>query len=98
VKAVIQSGGGAVTVTDLEILAAIPEMARATGVFAEPAAAAPWAGLKQMVLKQQVVRDDLVVCIVSGSGLKDINNTRTAVGEPQLIEPSLKAVRACLPL
>ena len=47
VKAVIQSGGESVTVSDQEILAAIPEMARATGVFAEPAAAAPWAGLKQ---------------------------------------------------
>ncbi|HEY5776361.1 MAG TPA: threonine synthase [Xanthomonadales bacterium] len=98
VKAVIESGGEAVTVTDHEILAAIPEMAHVTGVFAEPAAAAPWAGLKQMVLKKQVDRDALVVCIVSGSGLKDISNTRTSVGDPLLIEPSLTALRECLPL
>jgi len=98
VKAVIESGGEAVTVTDHEILAAIPEMARATGVFAEPAAAAPWAGLKQMMSKKQVERDGLVVCIVSGSGLKDINNTRSSVGDPLLIEPSLTALRECLPL
>ena len=39
VKAVIQSGGEAVTVSDQEILAAIPEMARVTGVFPEPAGA-----------------------------------------------------------
>ena len=95
VKAVIQSGGEAVTVTDQEILAAIPEMARATGVFAEPAAAAPWAGLKQLISKRQVARDELVVCIVSGSGLKDINNVRAVAGESQLIEPSLRAVRDC---
>lgn len=95
VKAIIQSGGEAVTVTDQEILAAIPEMARATGVFAEPAAAAPWAGLKHMISKGQVARDELVVCIVSGSGLKDINNVRTVAGEAQLIEPSLQAVRNC---
>ena len=95
VKAVIQSGGEAVTVTDREILAAIPEMARATGVFAEPAAAAPWAGLKHMISKGQVARDELVVCIVSGSGLKDIGNVRTIAGESQLIEPSLQAVRDC---
>jgi threonine synthase len=98
VRSVIESGGEAVTVTDLDILSAIPEMARATGVFAEPAAAAPWAGLKQMMSKKQVDRDALVVCIVSGSGLKDINNTRTTVGDPLLIEPSLKALRECLPL
>lgn len=95
VKAVIQSGGEAVTVADQEILAAIPEMARATGVFAEPAAAAPWAGMKQMILQRRVDPRELVVCIVSGSGLKDIGNARTVAGEPQLIEPTLKAVREC---
>jgi len=95
VKAVIQSGGEAVTVADKEILAAIPEIASATGVFPEPAAAAPWAGLKKMVGKQTVDKDELVVCIVSGSGLKDVNNARAVVGKPQLIEPSLEAVREC---
>ena len=93
VKAVIQSGGEAVTVPDREILAAIPEMARLTGVFPEPAAAAPWAGVKQMLRQQQIAADELVVCIVSGSGLKDVANARKVVGEPWLIEPSLKAVR-----
>jgi threonine synthase len=93
VKAIIQSGGEAVTVPDQEILAAIPEMARAAGVFPEPAAAAPWAAVKQMVREERIATDELVVCIVSGSGLKDITNTRTVAGEPQLIEPSLKAVR-----
>ena len=97
VKAVIQSGGAAVTVADQEILAAIPEIARATGVFAEPAAAAPWAGLKRMVRDKMVGRDEQVVCIVSGSGLKDISSTRAASGEPRLIEPTLKAVRECQP-
>lgn len=96
VKAVIQSGGEAVTVADEEILAAIPEMAQLTGVFPEPAAAAPWAGLRQMVRKHQVDADELVVCIVSGSGLKDIANIRAVVGEPQFIQPSLEAVRECL--
>jgi len=95
VKAIIQSGGEAVTVADEEILAAIPGMARATGIFPEPAAAAPWAGLKQMILKQSITSDELVVCIVSGSGLKDIANARTVVGEPLVIEPSLEAVREC---
>jgi threonine synthase len=96
VMAVIHSGGEAVTVADQDILAAIPEMARASGVFAEPAAAAPWAGLKQLIRKQKVARGERVVCIVSGSGLKDINSARVAVGEPQLVEPSLNALRDCL--
>jgi len=98
VKAVIQSGGQAVMVADQEILAAIPEIARATGIFPEPAAAAPWAGVKQMMQKKQIAPDELVVCIISGSGLKDIANARAVVGEPQLIEPTLKAVRECQPV
>jgi threonine synthase len=95
VKAVIQSGGEVVTVADKDILAAIPEIASATGVFPEPAAAAPWAGLKQLIGKQTVDKDELVVCIVTGSGLKDVANTRSVIDQPQLIEPSLEALRAC---
>ncbi|MBT8069502.1 MAG: threonine synthase [Gammaproteobacteria bacterium] len=95
VKAVIESGGEVVTVSDEEILRAIPEMARASGVFAEPAAAAPWAGLKQLVTEKRIGAGERVVCIVSGSGLKDIAGSRKAVGEPHLIEPSLEAVREC---
>lgn len=91
-KAIIQSGGEVVTVSDREILEAIPEMARTSGVFPEPAAATPWAGVKKMALKQKVDGDELVVCIVSGSGLKDIANAQTVVGKPEVIEPSLEAV------
>ena len=94
VKGVLQSGGETVTVPDEEILAAIPEMARTTGIFAEPAAAAPWAALKQMVRDDKIEADELVVCIVSGSGLKDIANIRNTVGKPLLIDPSIDAIKA----
>jgi threonine synthase len=95
VKAVLESGGEAVTVNDEDILRAIPEMALASGVFAEPAAAAPWAGLKRLRREKRIGSGERVVCIVSGSGLKDIDGSRKAVGEPQRIEPSLEAVRQC---
>jgi threonine synthase len=96
VKAVIQSGGEAVTIPDGEILAAIPEIARATGVFAEPAAAAPWAAVKQLVRDDKIATDELLVCVVSGSGLKDVASARTAVGEPLAVDPSIDAVRDAL--
>ena len=93
VKGIIQSGGETVTVPDEEILAAIPEMARTTGIFAEPAAAAPWAAVKQMVRDDKIDVDELVVCIVSGSGLKDIANVRKTVGKPLLIDPTIDAIK-----
>ena len=43
--AVRETGGAYVKVTDAAILAAIPTLARGAGVFAEPAAAAAYAGL-----------------------------------------------------
>ncbi|MGI9248669.1 MAG: threonine synthase [Woeseiaceae bacterium] len=93
VKAIIESGGNAVTVSDEDILAAIPEMARLSGVFPEPAAATPWAAVKQMVRNKQIEADELVVCLVSGSGLKDIGAAQKAVGAPLVIDPSIEAVR-----
>jgi threonine synthase len=51
------SGGGGVTVSDEAIVQAIGELARHTGVFAEPAAAAALAGL-QAALDEDLVRHD----------------------------------------
>ena len=96
VKAIMQSGGEAITVPDEEILAAIPEIAKSTGVFAEPAAATPWAGVKQMARQETIDEDELVVCIVSGSDLKDIKNAAAVVGKPLAVDLSLDSVRDAL--
>ncbi|MGB5690937.1 MAG: threonine synthase [Woeseiaceae bacterium] len=96
VRAIVESGGLAVTVPDAAILAAIPEMASLSGVFPEPAAAAPWAAVKQLVRDKKIEADETIVCLVSGNGLKDIASARTATGRPQLIEASLDAVRSAL--
>jgi threonine synthase len=93
VKGILQSGGETLLVPDAEILAAIPELARTTGIFAEPAAAAPWAAVKQLVHDEKIDADELVVCIVSGSGLKDIANVQKTVGAPLSIDPSIEAIR-----
>lgn len=92
VRAVVETGGDAITVSDEEIIAAIPELARATGVFAEPAAAAAWAGLVQMVSEGRIARDERVVCLVSGNGLKDIARAREAAGSPITVEADVDAV------
>ncbi len=96
VQAIIESGGQTVTLAEEEILAAIPEMARRSGVFPEPAAAAPWAAVKKMVRDKMIDADELVVCLVSGSGLKDIGSARQIAPEPLVIDPTIDAVRAAL--
>jgi threonine synthase len=96
VRAVLESGGAAVTVADTEILAAVMEIARHTGIFAEPAAAAPWAALKRLRADGLLDSDEEVVLLVTGSGLKDTARAATAVGAPTEIEPDLGAVRKAL--
>jgi threonine synthase len=70
--AVRDTGGVFVTVSDDEILAAIPAVARGCGVFGEPAAAASWAGLVAAVGAGVVGGADRVVIMNTGSGLKDV--------------------------
>lgn len=95
-RAVIESGGAAISVTDEDILGAIPEIARSTGVFPEPAAATPWAAVKRMAADGLLAPDETIVCLVSGSGLKDIPHAQVAAGKPLVIDPSLDAVEAAL--
>ncbi|MEW5945773.1 MAG: threonine synthase, partial [bacterium] len=74
VKAIRASHGEAVTVSDRDILAAIGELGKTTGVFAEPAAAAAYAGLKRYAAKNRIQGREKVVMIITGNGLKDIGS------------------------
>jgi threonine synthase len=96
-RAVRETGGAFVRVADAAILAAIPTLAQGCGVFAEPAAAAAYAGLAEAVEQGLVSADDRVVVLATGSGLKDIASAMRAVGErPMVVEPTLEAVKRVL--
>ena len=66
-----ESGGHIGAVTDTQILEAYRMLAADEGVFVEPASAASVAGLLQAAADGLVQRDDVVVCTVTGHGLKD---------------------------
>ena len=70
IRAVKESGGVMVEVSDREILRAERELARLEGVFAEPASSATIAGLKKLVRRGTISVDDRVVCLITGGGLK----------------------------
>ncbi|MBC7264540.1 MAG: threonine synthase [Chloroflexi bacterium] len=92
-RAVRESGGRYVTVSDEEILDAMRILAREAAVFAEPAGATGFAGLQKMLRDGQVDPGDKIVVIVTGNGLKDIASAMKAVGEPYRIEPTAEALR-----
>jgi len=85
VKSVRESSGLGVTVSDEEILAAEKELARLTGVFAEPSGAAGYAGLLRLLGEGRIARDERVVLLVTGSGLKSIDAVMEAAGSVVLI-------------
>ena len=66
-----QSGGVIDCVSDDEILAAYKLLARKEGVFGEPASAASVAGLIKMAGQGLKLSGKKVVCIITGTGLKD---------------------------
>jgi threonine synthase len=96
-RAVRETGGAYVRVDDEEILAAIPALAQGCGVFAEPAAAAAYAGLVKAVEQGLVGSDERIVVLSTGSGLKDVASAMKAVKvQPPVVEPTLDAVREAL--
>jgi threonine synthase len=96
--AVRETEGAFIKVSDEEILAAIPTLARGCGVFAEPAAAAAYAGLARAAAEGLVGPADRVAVIVTGNGLKDVAAAMRAAGEGMRVRPSLAAVRGVLGL
>jgi len=78
-NAVQKTGGAFVSVSDESILRAIPYLAGKTGVFAEPAGAATWAGIQKACKNGWIAPEETVVMINTGSGLKDINSAMKAV-------------------
>lgn len=89
IRAIRDSGGRGVKINDSEIIAAITELARATGVFAEPAAAAAFAGFKAMSASGMIRSDETVLLMLTGNGLKDIDAVRGAVKEPMRVRPDM---------
>ncbi len=80
VRNIRATGGYGITVSDEEILAAEKELARLTGVFAEPSGAASYAGLLRLLNEGKIARDERVVLLVTGSGLKSIDAVVSTAG------------------
>jgi threonine synthase len=95
-RAVRESKGAFATVSDDEIIAAIPALARECGIFAEPAAAAAYAGLLKAVDYGLVQSGETAVVLVTGSGLKDPTAAVKAVGKPSVISPDIAEVRRAM--
>jgi threonine synthase len=84
-KAVRESGGEAIAVSDEELMADVRLVSRLEGIFACPEGAATISALRKMVEQGHVDRDEHVVLFNTGSGLKytDLFTVKAPVADPK---------------
>lgn len=95
-KAIRASKGTAIAVSDEEIILAQKIIARSEGLFVEPAAAASLAGLIELLEMGKIDKNERIVCVATGHGLKDPDGAIRVSEKPIEIEPSIESLRAAL--
>ena len=88
-----ESKGTAVALSDGEILEAQSLTASLAGIFAEPAAATSVAAAKKLRAAGAIKTDDVVVCNLTGHGLKQPEAIQVSGEEFAPIAPTLAALR-----
>jgi threonine synthase len=93
-----ESGGRIEAVTDDDILAAYRALATEEGIFCEPSSAASVAGVTRLAGSGAITSDALVVCVLTGTGLKDPTTAETLIGPGRVIEaePTVGSVAVAL--
>ncbi len=91
-RALKESNGDCISVTDDEIKSALLEMPRSTGVFGEPAGVTAFAGFKKHAVIGNIKADEKVVVLITGNGLKDIESAISVCTMPQPVAPDSETV------
>jgi len=81
-----ESGGAIESVTDDEILAAYRSLAQDEGIFCEPSSATSLAGVAAVAARGELDRDAVIVCVLTGSGLKDPSTAESVAAANAVIE------------
>ncbi|MFQ5851200.1 MAG: threonine synthase [Candidatus Binatia bacterium] len=89
-----ESGGSIETVSDEEIVSAYKLLATAEGLLTEPASAVSIAGVIKKERERLFRRGDVVVCTLTGHGLKDPDMAIRLSAQPTRIAPNLSALAA----
>ena len=83
-----QYQGEYIIVSDAEILQASVKLSRSTGIFAEPAAVAAFAGMLKYKSKALIPDNSKNVVLLTGSGLKDLKFVQPVIKLPAPIQPN----------
>jgi threonine synthase len=95
-RAFRESRGICEAVSDREILEAQRLLASREGIGVEPASAAPLAGLIRLLREGGVGGDERIVCVTTGSALKDPETVFQTFGYPTEVEAKIEEVERLL--
>lgn len=93
-QAITQSKGLATTVSDSEMLKASSLLAKSEGLFAEPASASTIASLRKLIDHGEIEKDEEIICVLTGAGLKDPSSARKLIERGKSAERLLEKVGA----
>lgn len=93
-----ESNGVIDTVSDEEIVAAYRLLGRSEGIFAEPASAVSVAGVGKLAAAGRLRRGEVVVCTLTGHGLKDPDMALGASEPPVRVRADIKSLAAAMGL
>ena len=93
-----ESGGVIESVTDAEILSAYHLLASREGLFCEPASAAGIAGLIKKHGAGELDSGQVIVCTLTGNGLKDPQWALADAADPVIVPVDVHAAAAALGL
>ncbi len=92
IRAVRESGGSAASVSDRQILDAIELLARAEGIFTEPAGGTTLAAAIELIESGKIPRDEPICVSITGNGLKTIEAQASRLPAVPVVEARLEAV------
>ena len=90
--AVRESGGNAIAVADSDIMDAVSLLASREGIFAEPSGAVSLAGFMRLIAGEDREQYDDACCLITGSGLKDMDAARKICAPVIHVKPKLKDI------
>jgi threonine synthase len=85
--------GESLSVTDEEILEALVQLARTTGIFSEPAAAAAYAGILKYEETGMIPTGSKNVVLLTGSGLKDLGAVQSTINTPEPVGSDFSSIK-----
>jgi threonine synthase len=91
-----RTGGSVDSVSDEEIRAGIALLAQTTGIFTETAGGVTTAVLSKLAARGDINRDERVVLVITGEGLKTLDAVRETF-QTHTIAPTIEAFQAGVP-